>query len=264
MKRQKLASMFFVAAMLAWAAAAGAVDGTIEINQAKVLAAGGFPFTIGGRGTFRLTGNLAVPASTNAINVTAPSVTIDLNGFSINGPGSTSATPIGINAAGRKDVTVENGTVTGFGTGVEVGQFGIVRNAHADANGDGINGDTNTVIESCTVNNSLDTAGVALFCFGVCVVSGNTVNGNADVGIKCSSNGCVIKGNTADANTTGILCGGTGCLITGNTAINNVGDGISAAKTTGYLGNVVTGNGTDISGGTNLGQNLCTGGVICP
>src|SRR5271167_4775801 len=99
MKRQKLASMFFAAAaMLALAVPAGAVDGTIEINQAKVTAAGGFPYVISGRGCYRLTGNLAVPASTNAINVTAPSVTIDLNGFSINGPGSTSATPIGINA----------------------------------------------------------------------------------------------------------------------------------------------------------------------
>jgi hypothetical protein len=42
--REKLAAVFFAAAMvLGLAASAGAVDGVVEINQAKVLAAGGVP-----------------------------------------------------------------------------------------------------------------------------------------------------------------------------------------------------------------------------
>jgi hypothetical protein len=264
MKRRNLASMVFAAAVLAWAASARAVDGTIEINDAKVKAAGGYPYTISGRGTFRLTGNLTVPASTNAINITAPDVTIDLNGFTIGGPGSTTATPIGINASGRKDVTVENGTVDGFGTGVEVGIFGIVRNVHADGNGSGINGLNNTVVEGCTANNSTDPLGFGLFCFDGCVISGNSANGNPNGGIKCNSNGCVISGNTANANGgNGIVCGGAGCLISGNVAYNNSGDGILASQaTTGYGGNVLSANGTNVLGGTSLGAkntNLCSG-----
>jgi hypothetical protein len=43
MKRKLSATLFFAAVtMLGFAASAGAVDGTIEINQAKVLAAGAF------------------------------------------------------------------------------------------------------------------------------------------------------------------------------------------------------------------------------
>jgi hypothetical protein len=64
-------------------ASAGAVDGTVDINQAKVLATGGFPFLIGTSGSYRLT---VVPANTNGIVVTTNNVTIDLNGFSIVGP----------------------------------------------------------------------------------------------------------------------------------------------------------------------------------
>jgi hypothetical protein len=91
MKREKLASVFIAAAtVLGLAGPAGAVDGTIEINQAKVLAAGGFPFIITTPGSYRLTSNLTVPAGKigieNSAGGTAGGVTIDLNGFSIIGP----------------------------------------------------------------------------------------------------------------------------------------------------------------------------------
>jgi hypothetical protein len=262
MKRKLSAAVFFaVAAMLAWATSAGAVDGTIEINQAKVLAGSGFPYKVTSNGSYRLTGNLTVPASTDGIDVTAANVTIDLNGFLITGPGSTASIPIGINASGKSDVTVENGAVTGFGTGVEVGPSGIVRNVHADANGVGINAGNNSVIEGCTANSSTVNDGID--CLAGCVISGNTANGNFDNGIV-AQNGSVISGNVAFHNTAndGILCNGSGCLISGNTAFNNF-TGISAGDTTtGYAGNVLK-NTTNVSSGTNLGHNLCSG-VICP
>jgi parallel beta-helix repeat protein len=264
MKRKLSAAVFFAAAaMLAWAASAGAVDGTIEINQAKVQAAAGFPYKITSSGSYRLTGNLTVPASTDGIDVTAANVTIDLNGFLITGPGSTESIPIGINASGKSDVTVENGTVTGFGTGAQVGPSGIVKNVHADANGFGINGGNNTLIEGCTANNSTQPSGVAIFCAAGCVISGNTANGNPNIGIG-SGNGSVISGNVAFHNTTGtgIYCQGTGCLITGNTAFNN-GVGITGTDATmGYGGNVLDQT-NNVSFGTNLGHNLCSG-TICP
>jgi hypothetical protein len=189
MKLKQFAATFFAAAaMLAFAASARAVDGTIEINQAKVMAAGGFPYTIGASGSYRLTGNLTAPAGKDAIDVPAPNVGIDLNQFSIVGPGS-SSNSTGINALGTAGVTVENGTVTGFGGsgfGIEVGNFGIVRNVHADANGIDIAGGLNTVIEGCTANNSTAVStGTGINCSGVCVISGNTANGNPDLGIFC-------------------------------------------------------------------------------
>ena len=283
MKREKFAAVFFAAAIvLAFAASAGAVDGTIEINQAKVLAVSGFPFIISNPGSYRLTGNLTAPASTSGINVTAPHVTIDLNGFLITGPGTLSGVVNGISAQGIGDVTVENGTLTGFGDGVDVGSFGIVRNVHADANGVGIEVGNNSVVEGCTANNSTSIFGI--FCSAACAISGNTANGNPGQGIDCSGNGCLISGNTADANSThGIECNGSGCVISGNTVVANsdigiycagsgclISDnavfannfGIAAGDTsTGYRGNVLKNTSANVSpgSGTSLGNNLCSG-----
>jgi parallel beta-helix repeat protein len=222
MQPGKLAALFAAVAVIAFAASAGAVDGTIEINQAKVIAAGGFPYVISASGSYRLTGNLT-DSSTSfaAISVTAANVTIDLNGFTITGPGGGlgSTTGRGIDGFTAVALTVENGTVTKFGgeAGIRTGNNGIVRNVHVSANGLGI-------------------------------VTGN---------------GSVISGNTAnDNNGTGIACSGSGCVISGNTAVNQV-DGIGANDaTTAYGGNVLNKNTLDVSGGTSLKNNVCSG-VLC-
>jgi parallel beta-helix repeat protein len=241
MKRGKLAATFLAVAMaIALAVPAGAVDGTIEINQAKVLAAGGFPYVISATGSYRLTGNLTVPAATNGINFFAANATLDLNGFSISGPGSTSDTPIGVNAAGIES-TVENGTITGFGFGVKVGFYGIVRNMHADENGDGILAGSDSIVENCTANSSTQTTiGSGIVCISGCRISGNTANGNVSGGIVCTGSACVISGNALFNNSVGI----------------SASDG-----TTGYGQNVLK-NTTDHNGGTSLGNNLCSG-TIC-
>ena len=289
MNRKLSGSVLLAAAMvLGLAASAGAVDGTIEINQAKVLAAGGFPYVISTANTsYRLTGSLTVPSAKDGIDVSVSNVTIDLNGFSIAGSGGPGT--IGINGSGQSDLAVENGTVTGFasGLGVQAGPFGIVRNVHADANGVGINVGNNASVEGCTINNSTlgGVSGRGLVCAASCAITGNTVNGNAGDGIDCLGNGCVISGNTANSNTnvgihclgsgcavsgntvianeaSGIRCAGSGCLISGNTSLNNV-DGIFAVNgSTGFGGNVLAGNITPASGGTSLGNNLCNG-TIC-
>jgi len=276
------AALLLAAAMIAFAASAYAVDGTIEINQAKVMANGGFPYVIStANSSYRLTGSLTVPASTNGINVTANNVTIDMNGFSITGPGSTSGVVNGVSASGIADVTVENGTITGLGLAIVLGASGIVRNVHADMNGFGIDVGNNSVVEGCTANNSTTNYGIA--CSSGCSISGNTANGNADEGIFCSVSGCQITGNTANGNTSvgidcqsgacvisgntllgnptlGIGCFGSGCLISGNTVINSA-NGIEAIDTTtGYSNNVLK-NTANFSLGKSLGNNLCNGTV---
>ncbi len=274
-------ALFGAVAMLGFAASAGAVDGTIEINQAKVLSAGGFPYIVSASGSYRLTGSLAVPAGTNGISVTANNVTIDMNGFSITGPGSTSGVVNGVGASGIADVTVENGTITGMGLAIVLGNSGIVRNVHADTNGFGIDVGDNSVVEGCTANNSTTNYGIE--CSMGCSISGNTANGNADEGIFCSGSGCQITGNTANGNigvgidcdknacvisgntvlgnpTLGIGCFGTGCLISGNTVVNST-QGIEAGDTTtGYSNNVLK-NTANFSLGKSLGNNLCNGTV---
>jgi parallel beta-helix repeat protein len=243
MKPEKLAAVFFAAVIvLGLAASAGAVDGTIDINQAKVTAAGGFPFTIGTSGSYRLTGNLTVPGNKDGIAITASNVTIDLNGFSISGPGVGSGNGIssGVSSA---NITVENGTVTGFQRGIEFsGNNDIVKSVHADSNSSaGILTANNAVIEGCTANS------------------------NSDDGIICGKD-CAISGNTANNNgITGISVAGPGAagLILHNNISGNTSDGIFANDaTTGYGENVLNGNGTDVSGGTSMKNNVCSG-VLC-
>jgi parallel beta-helix repeat protein len=267
MKRENLAAVFFATAMLlGLAVSAGAVDGVIEINQAKVLANGGFPYTIGasGSGSYRLTGNLTAPAGKDAIDVNASHVTIDLNGFTIFGPGASSVAIYGIQSpSGFVGLTVENGTVTAFSAGVITGPYAIVRNVHADLNGAGIIGTDNSVIEGCTANGNTTSSGISCGGSG-CSISHNTANGNKS-GIACNS-GCEISGNTASNNNgTGISCVGVGCLITNNSIDNNSDVGIYAIdSSTAYGWNVLNGD-TGITNGTSMAgknTNSC-GGAAC-
>lgn len=104
---------------------AEASDGRIEINQASVEAAGGFPYTISEPGSYVLTGPLVVPASTDGLVIETNFVTIDLNGFSItssavcvrtncdsgSGEGVRSSIARGTVA---HSTTIKNGTIRGF------------------------------------------------------------------------------------------------------------------------------------------------------
>src|ERR1700674_4574574 len=53
------------------------------IDQAKVLASGGFPFTIKKPGSYRLSGNLTATGGADGIHIQASYVTLDLDGFAI-------------------------------------------------------------------------------------------------------------------------------------------------------------------------------------
>jgi len=107
------------------------VDGTILINQSTVMAAGGFPYVITQPGSYKLTGNLVVPADTYGIKIEANNVTLDLNGFGIGGaidchystnacaPAPVSYTAAGIYADSPR-VSIRNGHVHGFPVGVRM------------------------------------------------------------------------------------------------------------------------------------------------
>jgi parallel beta-helix repeat protein len=249
MKPKLLAAVFLAALkVLAFAASACAAGGVIEINQAVVNAAGGFPYNITSSGSYRLSGNLTDSSTTaDAIDIgaAATSVTIDLNGFSIIGPGGPN-TGSGILQNNPGSLTVENGSINGFsgggvgGNGVFAYGDAIVRNMQVSGNGNGI----------VTSSGS--------------VISGNTASNNV-VGIDCAGSGCVISGNTAINNAShGIIFNSFGSLITGNAVLNNGGIGlIGGDSTNAYGGNVINGNGyLNVQGGTSLGNNLC-GGTIC-
>ena len=137
-----LALVLTAAALATLAAPAGAVDGLVLIDQNHALAgsvtpgdAPGFPVTISQAGSYRLASNLTVPAGVNAIEITANDVTIDLNGFSIVGPGVFPGMT-GIQGDGRTHIRIEHGSIIGFPTGVQFlgqAQYITLQKLHVDA-----------------------------------------------------------------------------------------------------------------------------------
>lgn len=239
-----------LAMLAAGAVALRATDGVVLINQAAALNGGvtpgdapGFPVTIVVSGSYRLSSNLTVPnASTDAIQIFADDVTIDLNGFSIIGPVVCTNFPttctntgsgIGINGNAAFNTKVLNGNIKGMGAqGVllaPASQASLVEKISAFSNGaDGIStgGIVNQSIASSngasgivgrTVTGSTSEFNGAL---GIRVVEGsitnNTVRSNGQQGISafCAS---IILGNLVSANDGGdIVTFSPGCVRANN------------------------------------------------
>jgi hypothetical protein len=276
------------------AAPAWAVDGVIEINQASVKAAGKFPFVISQSGSYRLTSNLDVTdatarpsgtaaENTTAIQVMADNVTIDLNGFSILGPNVCTGFPpsqpvtcnhngsgMGIVSPETTRTTLANGVVSGLGAdGVRLGNFARIEKVHVENNGS--NGieilstlGENTVIGNTAVHNGSDGISNVLG-----IVNGNVASYNGGVGI--SANGTVSGNRTTQNFESGIQSSG-GAVI-GNSATLNKQFGLDLSLgQSGYANNVLTGNngGDDapanpqVSGGIQMGTNVCGTDTICP
>ncbi len=252
---RKYVSIVAFAGLAAPAYAGG--DGVIEINQASALAGGvtpgdtpGFPITIDATFTvsnpapptsFRLTGNLSVSQflNGNAIDVVAPNVTIDLNGFTISCfIGSCSANGIG---SLQDNVAVVNGVVRGMNNGVSLTGKGVrVERVRAFDN----------QVDGILVGND-------------CLIAGNIANGNTSDGIRTAI-GCTISGNTANDNGNDGICTLGGCNVTGNTVSGNTVKGLFLSGTTGYSNNVINGNGITVQSGVPTGLNLCNGSTTCP
>lgn len=272
MRYSTLSLIVLFSILLALAPPAAAVDGVVLIHQGTSVNGlpgcphAGFPILICHPGSYRLAGNLNVPTvNTDAIDITADNVTLDLNGFTISGPSVCNGPPVQCTNVGTgkgilsqfRGTTVRNGTVRGFGTGVLLGSAAVADSVRAESNSD-VNAGGIWVGD-----------GVVIHC---------TANGNAGSGII---GGSVVSFNSATANGTfGILGGGTvsynavssngldgihdAFTMLFNTASSNFGAGITTGFVdAGYMGNVVLSNqGGTISGGQSLGHNLCNG-VAC-
>lgn len=252
-----------------------ASDGVLEINQAKVIKAGGFPYVISQNGSYRLTSNLDVtvaadPKNTAAIQVDARDATIDLNGFSILGPAVCSGNPVtscsntgtGAGVFSLSSVVVRNGTIRGMGGAGIALRGGSVERVHAIGNGsDGIFGAE--IVMNCNV----EVNGKSGIFIGSGLVIGNSATGNRSDGIFSDS--VTVTGNFSSFNgRNGITVSTTG-VVSNNTATGNASWGLSlTANTIGYVGNVLynnNGGGVNLQvvGGFNLGQNLCNV-ALCP
>jgi hypothetical protein len=302
MRRHRLhAARIAILGLWLCASVARAVDGVIEINDASIVAAGGYPAVIGTTASYVLTGNLTPPAGADAIVVLVNNVTIDLNGFTIDGAG---AGVNGIFAPFVLGLTVRNGTVTGFtGPGISPGASSKLFQLKITSNGGGIAGASGcliveNVIDSnlgigidagrCKIENNVIVGNTTGISGSTNVVVHNQINSNGAGGILTPGGGDTIQENVLLGNTTfGIADGVFGppppfpppapprVNVTGNTIEGNFGPGVSLAMPALVADNTVSGNfATGISCGSgcvvrdntvtqnNLGGAPASGGVV--
>ena len=159
--------------LLALATPALAVDGVLEINQTCAVQTGcidnsggigdtpGFPVTIEVPGSYVLTSNLIVSdPNKHGISIATAPVTIDLNGFEIQGPvncnglGSTLTCDAGTGSGIRSSFvrsSVMNGSVIKFGSdGIQLGgRYRIERVVVERNGGNGIDVSDDSVVIGC-------------------------------------------------------------------------------------------------------------------
>ncbi len=297
-KANTMAAVLATAGLLT-AGAALAVDGVIEINAASAAAGGitpgdgaGFPVTLSEPGSYRLTSNLEISStSVNGIEITTSFVTLDLNGFTISGPGSGSGQGITSVSSLRREVTVRNGTVEDMGNGgVRLpGAASRVENMRANSNGDdglqlgfsGVakdcvatnNGDIGIIVseQGSLINNTSRGNGFASGTGGGMsvgeggFVSGNTSMENTGEGLV-SNRASVIVNNVFVENSQDGVRALQGCLVKDNTVRDNGLFGLNLGDDCGYAGNVITINSSgSVTGlGIQIGTNICGTNTVCP
>lgn len=262
-------------AALHWGAigAAHAVDGMILITQQKAQTgsvtpgdAPGFPVTLSQPGSYRLSGNLTVPdQNTTAIQVTTDNATIDLNGFSILGPNLANGLGEGISAGSRTNISVLNGTVRGMGSrGVYLGNKGRAEDLRLISNSEGAQVGVDSLIKDVT---ALDNRITGVYLFGKSTILNSVVSQNGEDGILAGDD-CLVQGNTVHGNGRyGISLGGSSTILQ-NTVTGNADFGLLLGSRSGYAQNVVADNkivsGPQVSGGLQMGTNVCGSDTVCP
>jgi hypothetical protein len=204
------------------AQAQDAREGLIEIEKCQ---------TISQPGSYKLVNNLTFTGTTGVcLQITADFVTIDLVGFTITGPGlavlgapNTTAIASGHDRTG---ITVRNGSISGFGIGVNLeGDGSIVEGLRVfGAPGTSRLGiaatgivKNNTVVAIVTGGGGGGATGIS----ATGIVTGNYVTGTRATGIS------IGQGSTVIGNTVTDTFSGDGILVacpsnvTDNTAVNN-------------------------------------------
>ncbi len=99
-----------------------------------------------------------------------------------------------------------------------------------------------------------------IFCTDACTVTGNTTSNNGETGIQVALD-AIVSANTSHGNNF------DGIIVRGNTALLNGSYGLDLSVGTAYRENTIfapTSSWGTVSGGTNVGANVCNGATTCP
>jgi len=190
-----------------------AVDGVVLINQSTVMTAGGFPYKITQPGSYRLTRNLVAGLNQFAIQIVAPNVVLDLNGFNVQCSADQNifdqAACIGDGGAiaPTHNSAIRNGTVTFVESGPHPGA------PHPNILGVGFGASDRMTVENLGIEVRRD-SGVGSFALAVgtnSIVRHNILSPSGVV--LCPS---IIAENVSASVTIGVS--GSGCVILNNTS----------------------------------------------
>jgi hypothetical protein len=259
--------------------------------------------TISQAGSYVLTSNLDAPnENTHAIQITTSRVTIDLNGFALKGVtncsgGITNGNDIfcsptgtgnGIDAGAFNFITVRNGSILSFGNrGIDVGNYARIDNVDASNNGaSGVWASTGGLVRDCVTRhngvNGIATGSSSVVVnntagknksYGIVTNNGSVVSGNSGsdnggiAGLRILGGSGVLHDNTAENNFDNGIAASAASVLTRNVSRNNPNNGLWLNVTAGYALNVLDTDavGTNaVSGGVNLGNNVCDGSTTCP
>jgi hypothetical protein len=298
----RLAFLLLTLTLLTQARVAGAADGVVEINQARALAGGvtpgdtaGFPVSITQPGSYRLTGNLTVTAANStAIDIPSKDVTLDLGGFTIQGPNQLVQTFPGCSVIGLgrgihghdAGIAVRNGRVRGMPNrgvsldgrisriegviaeencqnGLSVGLAGLIADSQSRSNFVGIiAGNASRVRDSIADLNRSGgfEMGAASIVTG-CVATSNQGPGLLFLGPGVA-NSIVSHGNLSQ----GIASAGLGVNVMNSALTSNFNFGFSTTGSKDGVGSTVfdaNGSGHG-NGGASIGCNDINGAPYCP
>lgn len=255
-----------LAAAVASPAFAG--DGRLEINQACAATgcfaadAPGFPVTTQANQSYVLTSTLTLSdANTTAIQL-AENAALDMNGFSIVGVASCSASPTTCTNTGTGDgINGSGGAQVRNGTILKMGDDGIVG---AGMLVDGVR------IEQCGGQGISGGNGAAAW-----IVRNSRIQVNGSHGVDfpfgAGSDGAIVERNVIRRNG-GDGVRGEDLTVLGNAVNGNDGMGLALSfisSDSGYGDNVINDNNggnanPQVSGGVQIGTNVCGGDATCP
>jgi large repetitive protein len=136
MSTGKLAAAVLLSLAVVLGATALAHAETVDCTAITAL-----PTVITVQGVYCVTGDLSTASTTgNAIDIQAPNVVLDLNGFTLDGSGAGAGTQaVGIHALNLVNITLKNGTIRGFLRGIFLEDSGgsqghVVQDVRADRN----------------------------------------------------------------------------------------------------------------------------------
>jgi hypothetical protein len=197
-------------------------EGPIEIEKCQ---------TISQPGSYKLVNNLTFTGNIGTcLDITASFVTIDLAGFTMTGGGVTTTAIVATPSSGQlRGIAVRNGSISGFGVGVDLLGGGVV----------------DSVVEGLRVFGGVP-GGLGIGANGI--VRGNTVAvfggvpGNVGTGISATG---IVTGNFARGNGGGMGIG-QGSTLIGNSVLDSRFVGISVDCPANLTDNTALNNGVNL------------------